>query len=202
MTTYDFATKTLGKYCDPGSLYRGFETRHFRHSYGRAAVSSTSCLRGPARRPHISGLLVRSLDSGPEVVTPFSHGLLWPIRRLTLPLPQNVMSATGPTQASVISPAYVLFQPDRNVHMSELRVLLFRCPRGLNPSISQVSLFSSAQLSPSRVRPDFLMAPGRTMVPWQLLHTYRMVGWLRPGVRHQLTRSSLAIHSIVPPMVR
>ena len=148
MTTYDFATKTLGKYCDPGSLYRGFETRHFRHSYGRAAVSSTSCLRGPARRPHISGLLVRSLDSGPEVVTPFSHGLLWPIRRLTVPLPQNVMSATGPTQASVISPAYVLFQPDRNVHMSELRVLLFQ----LYPRTRPLPGLSSSTMGPSYFR--------------------------------------------------
>ena len=49
---------------------------------------------------------------------PVSPSLLRPIQRLSLSLPQSVVSATGPAPAPVVSPAYVLFSTDIDVQMS------------------------------------------------------------------------------------
>ena len=99
-----------------------------------------------------------------------SPSLLRPIRRLSLPLPQSVVLATGPALAPVIAPAYVLFLNDIDVQMSALRGADVPVHPGFEPIDSTHQLIRSGLTSQSIVQP----------IVWRSGHPYHIPGlsWL------------------------
>ena len=113
-----------------------FKPAHFTIQASAVARSPATCDR--ESRSELSSTLVRQAhhapNSAPQVTFtadfsadasavaqaapadgPISPGLLRPIRRLSLPLRQSVMSANGPAPAPDVPPANVLFPSDIDI---------------------------------------------------------------------------------------